>query len=149
MLKKILKYSLYWLIMVVIFITVRIQCKEYDTIKINIKWSDFILEIADNDYKRRKGLMWREKIDDNKGMLFVFDEEKEQSFWMKNTLIPLDIIWLDKNNIIQDFVSAIPCKTKVCPSYLGFGDKVIELKEWSIQRIWITKGDFLQIWDFK
>lgn len=66
-------------------------------------------------------------MNENQGMIFVFDEEKEQSFWMKNTLIPLDMIWLDSSNTITEIQTAIPCKTEICKSYLGIGDKVIEL----------------------
>jgi uncharacterized protein len=58
------------------------------------------IEVADNDDKRTQGLMWRHSMPDNVGMLFVFDEETPQSFWMKNTYIPLDIIFTNRNKEI-------------------------------------------------
>ena len=79
-------------------------------IKINI-------EIADDNEKRMKGLMFREKLNENEGMLFVFDDEQYQTFWMKNTLIPLDIIFIDKNLKIVDIKNAVPCKEEPCVIY--------------------------------
>jgi len=54
------------------------------------------IEIADNEIKRAQGLMWRYSMPDSIGMLFIFDDEKLQSFWMKNTYISLDIIYINK-----------------------------------------------------
>lgn len=75
----------------------------------------FYIELAETPDEWKRGLMFREKLDENRGMLFIFDEEKERSFWMKNTLIPLDIIWINKNKEII-FISKNnqPCKTDKC-----------------------------------
>ena len=54
------------------------------------------LEIADNEYERQLGLMNRKSMGENQGMLFIFPLERMQSFWMRNTLIPLDIIFINK-----------------------------------------------------
>lgn len=53
----------------------------------------------------------------NKGMLFVFDRLDIHPFWMKDTLIPLDIIWLDHDLQVVDIQSAEPCTTTICKSY--------------------------------
>jgi uncharacterized membrane protein (UPF0127 family) len=53
------------------------------------------IEIADSPDQRSLGLMYRKKLDPDKGMLFIFQRSEEQAFWMKNTLIPLDIIYVD------------------------------------------------------
>jgi len=53
------------------------------------------IEIADDDLQREKGLMYRKQMDMLTGMLFIFEDEDYRSFWMKNTFLPLDIIYLD------------------------------------------------------
>ena len=61
------------------------------------------IEIADNDYEIQTGLMYRDKLETNHGMLFILDREELQNFYMKNTRIPLDIIYLDANKTIVSF----------------------------------------------
>lgn len=67
------------------------------------------IEIAEDDNSRTQGLMYREKMKQNQGMLFIFPSESMQSFWMKNTVIPLDMIFVNKNNeIVTIRKNAIP-----------------------------------------
>ena len=78
----------------------------------------FEVETSDNPLERTQGLMFRSSLDENKGMLFIFPESGLYSFWMKNTLIPLDIIWINKNLEVVDIKSdAQPCTTENCNSY--------------------------------
>ncbi len=61
------------------------------------------IEIADDEYSRQTGLMYRDTMGDNQGMLFIMDQERQQAFFMKNTRIPLDIIYLDSQKQIVSF----------------------------------------------
>jgi len=63
------------------------------------------VELADTDPKRERGLMFRKELPDGQGMLFLFDEEGEHSFWMKDTLIPLDMIFVDASGRVTGVVA--------------------------------------------
>jgi len=87
-------------------------------------------ELAVSDAERQKGLMFREKLAPDQGMLFVFEEEGRYSFWMKNTLIFLDLLWLDKDHRIVHITRNVPpCQADPCPSYAPDrpGSYVLEL----------------------
>ena len=75
-------------------------------------------ELAVTDEERARGLMFREKILPDQGMLFVFEREDAHSFWMKNTLVYLDMLWLDsQRRVIHIEANVPPCKEDPCPSY--------------------------------
>jgi uncharacterized membrane protein (UPF0127 family) len=69
----------------------------------------FQVEIADSPAKRELGLQYRRELDDGRGMLFIFPSERQHSFWMKNTPIHLDIIFIDRDQKIAGIVhEAVP-----------------------------------------
>ena len=80
-------------------------------------WIGLNVEIADDNEERSNGLMFRENLKENEGMIFIFDDEDAVSFWMKNTLIPLDMIFVNKNLEIVDIKTAVPCKKDPCTLY--------------------------------
>ena len=71
------------------------------------------VEVADTPEERERGLMLREQLDG--GMLFVFEQETKLGFWMKNTLIPLDIIFISQELEVVDIQTMIPCEQDPCP----------------------------------
>ena len=77
-----------------------------------------VLELALTDKEKATGLMYRDTLAADHGMLFVFDRDDILSFWMKNTLIPLDIIWFDAGGRIVDVTAnAQPCRADPCPKF--------------------------------
>jgi uncharacterized membrane protein (UPF0127 family) len=77
-------------------------------------------ELADTALKRAQGLMFREHIADDRGMLFIFGDAQPWTFWMKNTKIPLDIIWMDAKKTIIHIERNAPICTRQddgCPQY--------------------------------
>ena len=66
------------------------------------------VEVADNKTERRRGLMFRESLCENCGMLFVYENADERAFWMKNTLIPLDIIFISEDEKVLNVETAYP-----------------------------------------
>ncbi len=104
-------------------------------------------ELAVSDDERARGLMFREKIGVDQGMLFVFEEEEIHQFWMKNTWIPLDMLWLDNSRrVIHIEADVPPCREDPCPSYGPWlpARYVLELKAGGAAEYGIKVNDRLQ-----
>lgn len=85
--------------------------------KVCYKNNCFDVELALTPMEQTAGLMFRKKLDLNRGMLFAYKDEQKHSFWMKNTFIPLDIIWINKDKeIVFIHKNSQPCKDDFCPS---------------------------------
>lgn len=69
------------------------------------------IEIADNDLERNQGLMYRKSMEESQGMLFIMDREEMQSFWMLNTEIPLDMVFIDQDRRIVSIQKNVPPKS--------------------------------------
>ena len=96
-----------------------------------------------DDESRMRGLMFRDRLGADRGMLFVFENEEPQSFWMRNTRIPLDIMYFDGALRFVSVASAAPCTTQACPSYPSKGPArfVLELKAGQARELGIATGD--------
>ncbi|MCP9453296.1 MAG: DUF192 domain-containing protein [Nitrospira sp.] len=89
-------------------------------------------EIADTPVKRATGLMYRDHLDKNRGMLFVFGQPQAWGFWMKNTRIPLDMIWLNAQKRVIHIERHVPICTKTddsCPLYKPNTDDAVYVLE--------------------
>jgi len=87
----------------------------YDSLK--VKNLEIIVEIVEDEYHRFKGLMFRENLPVNQGMFFIFKNEAARYFWMKNTTLSLDIIYLDASlNIVTIHRNTTPLTEKLYPS---------------------------------
>jgi uncharacterized membrane protein (UPF0127 family) len=103
---------------------------------------------ADTEEKRARGLMFRESLGEDEGMLFTFDTPRRYGFWMKNVRMPLDIIWLDEHGRVVWIVeSAPPCETDPCPMYVPPANAsfVVEVAGGFVRRHGIASGDTVTI----
>lgn len=101
------------------------------------------LEIADNDYERETGLMYRESMEDDQGMLFIFDKEEPRGFYMKNTNIPLDLIFFNsQNRIVSIEKNARPKSLETIPSRVP-AQYVLEVNAGLSEEWNLTVGDSL------
>jgi len=104
----------------------------------------FYVELAVTTEERSRGLMFREHLDPDKGMLFIYPDEGVHSFWMKNTLIPLDMVWINGNReVISISKDVQPCQTPQCP-LISPGQKVqfvLELNGGTSDKIGLAVGD--------
>jgi len=104
------------------------------------------LELAMTADEKQTGLMFRESLEENAGMLFIYEGKSLKKFWMKNTLIPLDIIWFDENNrIIYIEHNTKPCKVDPCEIYgPEFGSKnILEVNSGFTEENNININDFV------
>src|SRR3989344_2335385 len=96
------------LIFILIFLS---GCDHSKPSLVSLNEKTFEVEIADTSLERAQGLMFRAELKEYQGMLFIFPISEKHSFWMKNTFIPLDIIWIDENfEIVYIYENAQPCK---------------------------------------
>lgn len=115
--------------------------------KVCFKGTCFKVKLALTPIEQEKGLMFRSNLDLDEGMFFIFQEEGIYSFWMKNTLIPLDIIWMnEKGEIIFISGNTVPCRDNFCPA-IGPDKKakyVLEINGGLGQKLGMKIGDSLK-----
>jgi uncharacterized membrane protein (UPF0127 family) len=101
----------------------------------------FSVEMATTEEEKTTGLMYRKELADGKGMLFDFSPEQEVSMWMKNTYIPLDMIFIRSDGrILRIAENTEPLSTKIIPSR-GLAKGVLEVIAGTAQKYGIAPGD--------
>jgi uncharacterized protein len=119
------------------------------TAQTKIKGQVIQLEVAQTPQQQATGLMYRTTLAANRGMLFAFGSPRPVGFWMKNTLIPLDMVFLHNGEVKAIQAQVLPCKANPCPTY-GPGpntliDQVIELRGGRTAELGLQAGDRLTI----
>ena len=140
------KYSFPRLILVWIFISlfgVSFAAAKFDRSSLVINGVEYSIEIAKTSKQRSQGLMFRESLDIRRGMLFVYPRSGNHRIWMKNTLIPLSVIWLDDNETVIEVKILPPCKLDPCPSY-GVSKPAKYIIELSSEVMGVKSGDIIK-----
>ena len=101
------------------------------------------VEVARTDAQRQRGLMHRRSLDRNAGMVFQYPRATSGAFWMKNTLIPLDIAFYDARGRILRIMQMKPCRVEACPLYdprVSYR-AALEVNAGSFRRWGVRRGD--------
>ena len=124
-------------------------CASARTPWVEVGGERFQVEVADDDAERARGLMFRDAMADDHGMLFIHDRQEPQAYWMKNTRIPLDILYFDRDRrLVSQQRDVPPCSGgNRCPSYpsKGAARYVLELNAGEAQRIGLQDGETLTL----
>lgn len=118
------------------------------TTTVGLRGQRFTVELALDDAQRQRGLMMRTSVAADHGMLFVFPHAGPQAFWMKNTWVPLDMLYFDEaRRLVSVQADAQPCKADPCPLYPSEAPAryVLELAAGTAHRIGVQAGDVLEI----
>ena len=105
------------------------------------------VEVADSAEERQVGLMGRESLPDDAGMIFLFDEDTSGGFWMKDTLIPLSIAFADADGTIVSVLDMEPCEADPCEIYdPGVPYRsALEVNQGAFSRWGVEEGDRLTL----
>jgi uncharacterized protein len=117
---------------------------------VQLRGKTFAIEIAKDDATRARGLMFRESLDADKGMLFIFDDASPRNFWMHNCKISLDILYFDESlKLVSSALSVPPCSLppEQCPNYPSTypAKYVLELGAGVANQIGVQVGDVLTV----
>ena len=103
---------------------------------------EFALEVANTEPLRQRGLMFRDSLSRTGGMLFIFDEEEPRAFWMKNTKIPLDMIFISSEKKVQGILPGVPPMNEEPRAVPGVASRyVVELASGVAAERGIAVGD--------
>ena len=104
------------------------------------------IEVKKDDYERAEGMMWRRSMEDTQGMLFIMDAAEPQTFWMRNTYIPLDIMFVSQDKKILNIRKNAPPQTLDPQASKGNALYVVEVNGGFADKYGVKAGDTI---DFK
>ncbi|HWS26593.1 MAG TPA: DUF192 domain-containing protein [Xanthomonadales bacterium] len=137
-----------WMLILLLTLVATTACT-HAAVTVTLREQTFNVEIADDNSERARGLMYRDQMAADAGMLFLFDRQEAQAFWMKNTRIPLDILYFDNGWILVGWsLNTPPCSLgDRCPSYPSQAPAryVLELNAGTAERIGVKLGDKLSV----
>ena len=137
-----------WMLILLLTLVATTACT-HAAVTVTLREQTFNVEIADDNSERARGLMYRDQMAADAGMLFLFDRQEPQAFWMKNTKIPLDILYFDNGWILVGWsLNTPPCSLgDRCPSYPSQAPAryVLELNAGTAERIGVKLGDKLSV----
>ncbi len=121
-------------------------CGGYETVTVTLP-DGFAVQarIADTPEKQEKGLMFETELPENEGMLFVFEQDEDQAFWMKNTLIDLDMVFIGSDKKVTFVAEEMPHSYTYTPDdqiayALGYGQYVLELASKTAAKHGVVQG---------
>lgn len=121
---------------------------------VTVKGKPFTAEVAATQAEKAKGLMERPHLPQDRCMVFLYDQDDYHPIWMKNCLIALDVLWLDAQGRVVEFLEKVPpCSPMLgndCPTYGGTvpGRYFVEFAPGTFKRLGLKKGDVLT-WELK
>ena len=122
-------------------------CASARTPWVEVGGERFQVEVADDDAERARGLMFRDAMADDHGMLFIHDRQEPQAYWMKNTRVPLDILYFDRDRrLVSQQRDVPPCSAgDRCPPYPSRAPAqyVLELNAGQAARLGLQDGALL------
>jgi uncharacterized membrane protein (UPF0127 family) len=137
---------------VVVFLVFLVACSQVPQISnepfVEFNDSKFFVKLADEPSEWQSGLMFVENMPKNEGMLFIFNDSSPRTFWMKNTLIPLDMIFIDENFAVVDVKENVPpCESDPCQTYPSEVPSkfVLELNAGSVKENNIFVGSIMRM----
>ncbi len=141
-----MRYIIGFLIIIIVVILIAIKFMPDRTLQIKTKTDtyDISIEIADSPEEQTLGLMWREDLPEDKGMLFIYEKEDRPNFWMKNMEISIDILFIGSDLKINHIEYDVqPCETERCERYNSPVpvQYVLELKSGFAEKYGVEIGD--------
>ena len=115
---------------------------------VELKGQQYSVEVAEDEASREHGLMERTSMPQDHGMLFVFQDDTPRAFWMKNTKIPLDMLFFDQDRRLVSVQHDVPpCTADPCPAYSSGAPAayVLELNAGQARKIGVAPGDEMAI----